>query len=62
MTEKYLLKTIIKFYFNDVVLTFAAWFKNGHGCMSAFFCAVLSCADRGLTMGRSPSKVSYQNV
>jgi len=25
-----------------------------HECISAFFCVVLSCIDRGLAMGRSP--------
>jgi hypothetical protein len=32
-----------------------------HGYLSVFFYVVLSCVCRGLAMGRSPFKESYQN-
>jgi hypothetical protein len=35
---------------------------SGHGCVSAFLCAVLSCVGRGLESGRSPVQGVLPNV
>jgi hypothetical protein len=36
--------------------------RSRHGCVSAFFCVVLSCVGRGLASVRSPMQGVLQNV